>query len=237
MSVGLLEEGFRTSLPLRVRYDGGGYAPLAVHRWQGRARGADKALLERARGLTLDIGCGPGRLVSALTRAGIPALGIDIAPAAVRLTRRAGAAAVRTSVFGDVPAAGRWDCAVLADGNIGIGGEPVRLLRRVRELLAPGGRVLVELEAPGTGTRAHRVRLEDHAGRVGSWFPWAVVGIDALSLVAGAAGLTVRETWSAADADARAASTGPARAAAGAEGEPVYDGDEGVRWFAALHAA
>ena len=52
-------------------------------------------------------------------------------------------------VFGPLPGEGRWDTALLADGNIGIGGDPVALLARVRELLAPEGRVVVDLAAPG----------------------------------------------------------------------------------------
>jgi hypothetical protein len=38
---------------------------------------------------------------------------------------------------------------LLLDGNIGIGGDPHRLLRRVRELLTPTGRLLVELDVDG----------------------------------------------------------------------------------------
>ena len=212
MSAALLDEGFRTSLPLRVRYVDGGCVPLALHRWLGRARGADAALLSRAAGPTLDVGCGPGRLVAALTRAGVPALGIDIAPAAIRLTRRAGGQAVLASVFDEVPEAGEWAVVVLADGNIGIGGDPVRLLRRTAELLRPGGCVLVELAAPSTGLQLQRVRLEDHAGRTGSWFDWAVLGVDAVTEVAAAADLAVGETWSS------------------------PDDEGGPRWFASLHA-
>ncbi len=212
MSAGLLDEGFRTSLPLRVRNDGGDCTPLALHRWLGRARGADAALLQRAAGPTLDVGCGPGRLVAALTRAGVPALGIDIMPAAVGLTRRAGGPALLASVFDAVPDTGEWAVVVLADGNIGIGGDPVRLLQRTAELVRPGGCVLVELAPPGTGVQAQRVRLEDHAGRVGSWFDWAVLGVDAVRPVAAEAGLDVDETWSA------------------------PDDEGGPRWFASLRA-
>lgn len=212
MSVGLLDEGFRTSLPLRVRYDDGACLPLGLARWLGAARGADSALLERMTGPTLDVGCGPGRLVAALVHAGVPALGIDIAPAAVALTRLAGAPAVLGSVFDEVPGAGQWAVVLLADGNIGIGGDPGRLLRRTAELLAPGGCVLVEVAAPGTGLLLQRLRLEDHDGRTGSWFDWAVLGVDAVAPVAADAGLAVDETWSSPD-------------------------EEGTRWFASLRAA
>ena len=51
---------------------------------------------------------------------------------------------------------GRWDTVLLADGNIGIGGDPLALLRRAAELLHPGGRVVVDLAEPGTGVRSMR---------------------------------------------------------------------------------
>ena len=218
MSARLLDEGFRSCLPLRVRYDDGGCTPLALQRWQGRARGADDSLLALADAPTLDIGCGPGRLAAAIVGSGVPALGIDISPVAVWLTRRAGAPAALASVFGDVPGSGSWPVAVLADGNIGIGGDPVRLLSRVRAVLAPRGRLLVELESPSTGLVLQRVRLEDHAGRAGSWFPWAQVGVDALTPLAREAGLAVAQSWSAPDV-----------------GE--HDGGQELRWFAELRAA
>src|SRR5204863_7462240 len=80
----------------------------------------------------LDVGCGPGRLVVGLARRGAVALGVDPAPAAVALARGRGAAVLQRSVFDPLPGHGRWRTIVLADGNIGIGGDPVRLLRRCR---------------------------------------------------------------------------------------------------------
>lgn len=212
MSVAVYEDSLRTGAAVLVRSVDGTAVPLDVARWQGPARGADGTLLARVQGPALDVGCGPGRLVAALAARGIAALGIDIAPAAVGMTREAGGRALQLSVFDDVPEAGRWGCAVLADGNIGIGGDPVRLLRRTADLLAPGGRVLVELAPPRSGARIDRVRLEDSDGRVGAWFPWAHVAADALAPLARRAGLVVIEQWSAPD-------------------PPV---DDTARWFAAL---
>ena len=71
--------------------------------------------------------------------------------------------AIRRDVFAAVPGEGRWDCALLADGNIGIGGHPERLLRRLGRIVRPGGHVVVELDADGTDVVHHRWRL-----RVGS---------------------------------------------------------------------
>ena len=90
------------------------------------------------------------------------ALGIDVVHEAVGQTRARGAAALRRDIFGAVPGEGRWQTALLADGNVGIGGDPVALLRRLRRLLLPGGRVVVEVAPPGVthpvGARDARVR-------------------------------------------------------------------------------
>jgi SAM-dependent methyltransferase len=179
-----------------ARYEGGPRHSLAgaLGQWVGRADDADRDLLARARGTVLDAGCGPGRLVAELAVQGRQAVGIDTSRVAVALTRALGATAVRRSVFQPVPGEGGWDTVLLADGNIGIGGDPVALLTRCRALLAPGGRVLAELDRPGTPLRAARVRLERGAER-GSWFPWAHVGVDAVAGPAAAAGLEVSATW------------------------------------------
>ena len=87
---------------------------------------------------------------------------------------------------------------LLADGNIGIGGDPGALLARCRQLIGPTGRVLVELDPPGTGLRSDRVRLERGTER-GSWFDWAHVGLDAVDGPAADAGLRVDATWERAD--------------------------------------
>ena len=142
----------------------------------------------------LDAGCGPGRLVIELARQGRESVGIDTSRVAVRLARTSGATALCRSIFDPLPGEGGWDAVLLADGNIGIGGDPAALLARCRELAGPAGRVLVELDPPGTGLRADRVRLERGA-QSGSWFDWAHVGVDAIDGPAAEAGLRVEETW------------------------------------------
>ena len=175
--------------------DGARY-PLSadLRRWCAAADATDRALLARTTGTVLDVGCGPGRLVAELERLGRQAAGLDTSRAAVRLTRRSGGAALRRSVFDPVPGEGTWDTVLLADGNIGIGGDPVALLARCRELVAPGGQVVVELAPAGTGLRVDRVRME-RLGDRGPWFDWAQVGTDAVDSVADDAGLRVTGTW------------------------------------------
>ena len=98
------------------------------------------------------------------------ALALIIAGAAVARVRQAGACALRRSVFEPLPGQGRWATALLADGNIGIGGNPVVLLCRVAALLRAGGRALIEVEEPGIKTRRARVRVEHARGR-SRWIP------------------------------------------------------------------
>jgi SAM-dependent methyltransferase len=167
---------------------------LDGRRWIEPATAADERLLELVDGPVLDVGCGPGRHVLSLARRGIVTLGIDVSPPALALARSGGAPVLERSIFDRVPAAGRWGTALLLDGNLGIGGCPVTLLRRVRELVRPGGRLLVELSSPGEGPAVEHVRFESN-GFAGPWFSWAHVGIDALKGVARDAGLVVAGEW------------------------------------------
>ncbi|NGM15180.1 class I SAM-dependent methyltransferase [Verrucosispora sp. CWR15] len=162
--------------------------------WCRDAIAGDDALIGCCTGHTLDVGCGPGRLTSALSHAGRPALGIDVSASAVLLARRRGAAALQRDVFGPVPGAGRWRHLLLADGNIGIGGDPPRLLRRCRQLLAVDGRLHAELAPAGTpawsGTAT--VQTPDGADRT---LPWACVPLDDLPELADATAMRVLDTW------------------------------------------
>jgi SAM-dependent methyltransferase len=181
--------------PLYVRTEDGTCRDLPLEQWLGPLRAADAGVLDRALGPVLDVGCGPGRHVLALARRGVLALGVDVTPAAVRCARARGAAVVLGSVFAPVPGAGHWRTALLLDGNIGIGGRPVVLLRRLSSLLRGDGRVLCELEAPGTPTRSELMALEDGDGARSDWFPWARVSVDAVEAVARVAAMEVEAIW------------------------------------------
>ncbi len=190
----LFDVALATGGEIEVEDAEGQRAPLPVATWTARPSGADAGLLDRCRGATLDIGCGPGRFVAALGERGVPALGIDVTPSAVSQTRARGGTALQRDVFGPLPGDGRWQTALLADGNIGIGGDPLRLLRRVSALLDPDGRALVELSGPGLGRGTFAVRLRTGQA-YGPWFRWAEVGADDLAPLADQAALRVTERW------------------------------------------
>jgi SAM-dependent methyltransferase len=177
-----------------VRVDGSAVASVDPLTWTMDARPGDGGILDRCQAATLDVGCGPGRLVAALRQAGRIALGVDISAEAVRQARRRGAWALRRNVFGPIPGHGRWDHVLLADGNIGIGGDPERLLLRCGQLLAAAGTVLVETSPPGTPTWSGSVILRDRE-RQSAAFPWATVAADDLGPLAHRCGLREKERW------------------------------------------
>ncbi len=166
-----------------VRWQDGSVSPLNVRRWLDPATPAELKMLEHVEGPVLDVGCGPARHVLALTERWAPALGIDPVPAAVELGRRRGASVIERSVFDDVPCGGRWGTGLLLDGNIGIGGDPVALLRRLRVLLRGAGLVLAELDTDDVGLRTSRCHLETPFATSTS-FMWSRVGAAGIERVA-----------------------------------------------------
>ncbi|MFE0644120.1 class I SAM-dependent methyltransferase [Streptomyces sp. NPDC058877] len=180
--------------PLFLRRHDGWLLPLEVERWCEAPDRADRSVLDRCHGPVLDVGCGPGRLVAALAAEGRRALGVDISPEAVTRTIGLGATALCRSVFDPLPGEGRWGTALLIDGNIGIGGDPTALLRRLVRVVSRSGRVIAECVSVDVDERCE-VRVDDGRGGLGAPFRWARVGIPALTVHAAAAGWTVTEQW------------------------------------------
>lgn len=181
---------------LGLHAEDGDLGPLDLGRWLGPADAADATVLARCGAHVLDLGCGPGRFVSALAERGIAVLGLDIAAAAVALTCTRGGTALRRDLFGPVPGEGRWSTALLMDGNLGIGGDPDRLLHRVRRLLAADGDVLVEVD-PADVDEVSWVRFSLGGVPVGPPFQWARLGLAALIRRASRAGFQVTDAWAA----------------------------------------
>ena len=172
-----------------------GVVTLAVARWSDEPDAIDDLMLARCEAPVLDVGCGPGRLVGALNARGVPALGIDISARAVEQARDRGAIALRRAVEQPVPAEGRWGTVLLADGNIGIGGDPGALLERCRLLLGPRGLVLVETDEADDADDTSPVILRDADGRTSRPMPWARVGARTLGVLAARCGFAVLEQW------------------------------------------
>ncbi len=168
----------------------GDHHELALETWGGPATEEDLAMLAGVRPAVLDIGCGPGRIAAALAEAGVPSLGIDVSPSALVTAMAHGAIVLERSVFDRLPGEGRWSTVLLLDGNIGIGGDPLRLLDRLRELLRVGGTAVVEVDPPGRALVRDEVRLRGHGDNPGPWFEWAWVGADAIASLSEGAGFT-----------------------------------------------
>ena len=160
---------------------------LPVHLWRREADEADLALLGHCRGHTVDLGCGPGRLTAALAREGHVVLGVDVVREAVDQTLARGVSALRRDVFDRLPGEGRWHTALLADGNVGIGGDPVALLERAGELVVAEGRFVVELAGPGVPPTTEWALLSC-AGVRSAPFRWSTVGVDDIGDLAREAG-------------------------------------------------
>lgn len=181
--------------PLFLRRSDGWLLPLDVERWCASADAADLSALRRCEGSVLDIGCGPGRLVAGAAARGHRVLGVDVSQAAVDHTLRLGGTALLRSVFDALPGEGRWGTALLIDGNVGIGGDPTALLRRVAQLLAPDGLLIAETVQLDVDERVE-VHVDDGGGAPGELFPWARLGTLALLRHARPLGWHPADQWS-----------------------------------------
>lgn len=188
----LLEAGTRTAATLHTSC--GRELAIDWERWTATADEADLDVLRRVPGPVLDIGAGPGRMVVAMQQLGIDGMGIDTSAEMIEHARQRAATVVHADVFSAVPSEGRWRTALLLDGNIGIGGDPTRLLIRVTRIVSSDGHLVVET-APPTSRTSGRLARVAHAAGTTEWFPWAVVTADELPAYAEDSGWRTAQRW------------------------------------------
>ena len=108
---------------------------------------------------------------------------------AVELTRSRGVPVLLRDLFARLPGEGRWPTALVIDGNIGIGGDVDRVLRRLDALLAADGRAVIETAPEPTTDRTMQVRFARGGVATGPHFAWSVIGAVALAARAARVGL------------------------------------------------
>lgn len=138
------------------------------------------AILARQPERVLDLGCGEGWLLRALTSRGIEAIGVDGDGSLVEAARAAGSTAVYQASY-----------AELADAKVEVGHDYplicanfallhqdiIPLLAAMQALLAPGGALLIQTLHPwsvASGEYQDGWRSESFAGFAGHWqpMPW-----------------------------------------------------------------
>lgn len=104
-------------------------------------------------GTVVDLGCGPGHHTAALADRGFAVTGVDYAPAMLALAAAKNPAATYLQADLDDPTslpAGPFDGA-LCISVIQVIADPSALLRRVHDILSPGGYLLIEVASrPGS---------------------------------------------------------------------------------------
>lgn len=156
----------------------------------------ERPALAHIDGPTVDIGCGAGRHLRCLGSNGYDAFGLDISEGAIEVCRLQGLknvaqCDVMTGAMPDLPFQPRN--LTLFGNNVGIGGTfdgSVRLLKNLRQICSPGGRLMLtginvrETETPehldyqeanlAAGRRRGEIKIrllyEDDAGPEFAWF-------------------------------------------------------------------
>jgi 2-polyprenyl-3-methyl-5-hydroxy-6-metoxy-1,4-benzoquinol methylase len=127
-----------------------------------------EAVLSRSPQTVLDLGCGEGWLVRALSLHGMRAIGVDAIPSLIEQAARSGGGEFRVASYGEI-AAGALDLrvdVVVANFSL-IGKESVeQVLRSVPDLLNEGGALVIQTLHPVVATGD--LPYED-GWRDGSW--------------------------------------------------------------------
>ncbi len=106
---------------------------LPYDRWPSHQR----AVVDRARGRVLDIGCGAGRFCLELQDRGHEVVGIDVSPGAVEACRRRGVTDARPMALEEIDASlGTFDTVIMMGNNFGLFGDPAGLRAGLGRLAA-----------------------------------------------------------------------------------------------------
>lgn len=174
----------------------------------------ERRAIALARGRCVDVGCGAGRVALYLQEKGLPVVGIDNSPLAIRVCRERGVRELLPIPFTRIdPRVGVIDTWCLFCNNFGLFGSFSRarwMLRRLKGLSSPDALILAESTDPyGTedpDTRAYhernrlkgrmpgqlRIRVR-HRRKASPWFDYLLVSRAEMESIVAGTGWTVRQ--------------------------------------------
>lgn len=186
-----LQQGLTTESLSLVSSSGEEWS-LNVDRWLGPASAADTHALTRTNGRVLDVGSGPGRMLKAGSKMGIDIEGVDTDLSTALSLQKLGYT-VHTGDIMDVDLPS-YESFLLMDGNLGMTGDPIGLLRRLCTLRTKNAVLIVEVESPLEKTRTELVRLKTNSTLSGSFY-WSWVTVQDLGLIAETGGWQLQQIW------------------------------------------
>ncbi|MBL8689129.1 MAG: class I SAM-dependent methyltransferase [Rhodospirillaceae bacterium] len=172
-----------------------------------RVRATDAAIVAAVDDLkprtVLDLGCGEGWLAHALAERGYDVLGVDAIPALIEQAKTKGKAAFEVAGYEQITESGlggrRFDAVVINFALFGEDSVP-KLLRRMPDLLKPGGRLVIQTLHPVV---ANGDQIYADGWRKGSWAgfsdaftdpaPWYFRTLGTWVTMIGASGLAIDE--------------------------------------------
>lgn len=164
--------------------------------------------MDAVAGRLLDIGAGAGRFSLAAQERGLDVVALDDSPGALEVCLERGVRQTVLSSIHTFSTAERFDTFLMMGHNLGLlGPSPVRTLRRLADLAAPGARILsTSLDPAETADPTHLAyhARNRHRGRrighvvlrvrtkalIGPWFDYLFMSFEDLSTAAADAGWT-----------------------------------------------
>jgi cyclopropane fatty-acyl-phospholipid synthase-like methyltransferase len=174
----------------------------------------EKEAIRLAKGKTLDIGCGAGRVLLHLQEKGLKAVGIDVSPLAREICRRRGAKDTRLMSISQLSRkVGIFDTIVMYGNNFGLFGNPKRakwLLKKFYGMTSPDVRIIAETVDPYKTTmkghleyhKANRAKGKlggelklriRHKKYIGDWFEYLFVSKKELQQILEGTGWRVKQ--------------------------------------------